>query len=70
MQPCSIKRLTEAVVETAAKQGSLQEEATTVKATFEKLLSLFAKCHDTYSRSAPITDMEIDQFSKCPVADT
>ena len=57
-------------METAAKQGSLQEEARTVKTTFEKLLSLFATCHDIYSKSAPIADAEIDQFSKCPVADT
>lgn len=64
MQTQSINQLTEAVIETATKHGTLQVEAKEVQTTFKKLFTLFAKCHDTYSRAKPMTDEEIDHFSK------
>ena len=55
---------TAAVTDTAPK---LKHEAAAIRTTFEQLLHLFAGCHDTYSKSKPMSDAEVDQFSKCTV---
>lgn len=64
MQTQNINQLTEAVIETATKHGTLQVQAKAVQTMFKKLFTVFAKCHDTYSRAKPMKDEEIDQFSK------
>ena len=65
LQTQNINQLTEAVMATATKYGTLQAEAKTVQTTFKKLFTLFAKCHDdVYSRVKPMSDTEIDHFSK------
>ena len=64
LQTQNINQLTEAVMATATKYGTLQAEAKTVQTAFKKLFTLFAKCHDVYSRVKPMSDAEIDHFSK------
>lgn len=64
MQPDKIKRLTDTARNVAKKQGVLQVEAGQVSETFQKLLTLFSKCHNTFSRASPMTDAEIDEFSE------
>ena len=64
LQTQNINQLTEAVMATATKYGTLQVQAKTVQTTFKKLFTLFAKCHDVYSRVKPMSDAEIDHFSK------
>lgn len=62
-----MQQLTAPVTEIAAKLDTLKDEAVIIRTTFEQLLSLFASCHDIYSKSKPISDAEIDQLSKCKV---
>ena len=64
MQPDKIKKLTDAALNVG--QGVLQVEARKVSENFQKILTLFSKCHNTYSRASPMTDAEIDQFSEYP----
>ena len=45
----------------------MKDEAAAIHTTFERLFSLFARCHDTYSKSKPISDAKIDEFSKYKV---
>lgn len=64
MQPDKIKKLTDTARNVAEKQGVLQAEAGRVSEVFQKLLTLFSRCHRTFSRASPMTDAEIDQFSE------
>lgn len=67
LQAENIERLAGAVLSVAQKQGVLQTEAQEVNEVFQKTLTLFAKCHNTYSRSHPMSDADIAHFSEYKV---
>ena len=64
LQAENIAKLTGPVLSVACRQGALQEDAQAVNETFQKVLTLFSKCHNTYSRSCSMSNADIDQFSK------